>query len=174
MARKRAPGATQAIPARPTMYKGVRMRSRLEADYAGALDRAGREWKYEPTCFAGPDAQWLPDFRTSFGDDPTETYVEVKPAGIMRDLDAQGGHAFEEYVDEILTQMSVAWLSEPSAVLMLAFWTYGADDADFAVLGMHGIPWQAWNVSGYGPLLWPGMGQLLALARTHSNAGSAA
>ena len=154
------------IKARPTTYKGIQMRSRLEADYASSLDRAGRSWKYEPICFAGETAQWLPDFRASFGELATDAYVELKPAGIMHDLEAQGGHAFEQYADEILTRMSVAWLSEPSTPLMLAFWTYGADEPDFTLLGLHGIPWQAWNASGYGPLLWPGMGQLLTLART--------
>ena len=24
-------------------------------------------WEYEPTCFAGPDGQWLPDFRVASG-----------------------------------------------------------------------------------------------------------
>ena len=156
----------KTIKARPTTYKGIQMRSRLEADYAAALDRAERRWEYEPTCFAGENAQWLPDFRASFGETSTDAYVEVKPAGVMHDLEAKGGHAFEQYADEILTKMSVAWLSEPDTPLMLVFWTYGADDPDFILLGMHGIPWQAWGVSGYGPLLWPGMGQLLTLAQT--------
>lgn len=153
------------IKARPTLYKGIQMRSRLEADFAASLDRAGRPWEYEPTCFAGENAQWLPDFRTPYGDARTDVYVEVKPAGIMRDLDAKGGGAFERYADEILTRMSVAWLSEPDTPLMLAFWSYGADDPDFAVLGLHDFPWQAWNSGGYGPLLWPGMGQVALLAQ---------
>ena len=50
------------IPARRTVYKGIEMRYRLEADYASALDRDDQPWKYEPKCFAGPDGQWLPDF----------------------------------------------------------------------------------------------------------------
>jgi hypothetical protein len=163
-------GTGTVIKARPTLYKGVRMRSRLEADYAAALDRAGRRWKYEPTCFAGENAQWLPDFRAAFGDTGTDVYVEVKPAGIMRDLDAQGPPAFERYADEILTRMSVAWLSEPDALLMLVLWTYGADDADLSVLGMRNVPWQAWHAEGYGPLIWPGMGQMLTLAQALSRA----
>ena len=145
------------------------MRSRLEADYASALDRHdGQKWEYEPKAASvvARRGQWLPDFRASFGETSTDAYVEVKPAGVMHDLEAKGGHAFEQYADEILTKMSVAWLSEPDTPLMLVFWTYGADDPDFILLGMHGIPWQAWGVSGYGPLLWPGMGQLLTLAQT--------
>lgn len=40
------------IKARPTIYKGIQMRSRLEADYAAALDRDscrcfGRGWARE-------------------------------------------------------------------------------------------------------------------------------
>lgn len=153
------------IKARPTLYKGIQMRSRLEADYASSLDRAGRSWKYEPTCFASEGAQWLPDFQASFGDVDTSTYVEVKPSGIMRELEAQGGHAFEQYADEILTRMSVAWLSEPEAVLMLVFWTYGATDPDFALMGLRGIPWQAWGIGTPVPLLWPGLGQFPTLAQ---------
>ena len=67
--------STSTIQARPTLYNGIQMRSRLEADYASCLDRGGIDWKYEPTCFAGPDGQWLPDFKTKPGG-----YIEVKPA----------------------------------------------------------------------------------------------
>lgn len=35
-------------PARPTVYKGIKMRSRLEASYAEQLDRDGAHWAYLP------------------------------------------------------------------------------------------------------------------------------
>jgi len=69
------------IPARPTTYNGVRMRSRLEAAYAEQFDAFGWRWEYEPECFASPAGQYLPDFRVwpGFYDEAGPTYIEVKP-----------------------------------------------------------------------------------------------
>jgi hypothetical protein len=50
------------IPSRATTYRGTVMRSRLEASYAQWLDEHEATWAYEPTCYAGPTGQWLPDF----------------------------------------------------------------------------------------------------------------
>jgi RNase P subunit RPR2 len=61
------------IQARPTIYAGVQMRSRLEAAYAESRDRKGVEWEYEPNAFASVDGQYLPDFKIANG------YVEIKP-----------------------------------------------------------------------------------------------
>ena len=74
------------IPARPTSYKGVTMRSRLEAGFAMWLDQMRWSWEYEPECFANEHGQWLPDFVIT--DIPcvssahwlrSPVYVEVKP-----------------------------------------------------------------------------------------------
>lgn len=146
------------IPARPTTYKGIQMRSRLEADYASALDRDGETWKYEPKCFAGPNGQWLPDFRVG-----VNVYIEVKPASLaIWDSEAQ----VDVYtrIDKILTQMTVTWLSEPDALVHLVLWDYGKDQAD-APLVIQGVPgsrplWVAYTPSLLDlPLLWPGMNQ---------------
>jgi hypothetical protein len=51
------------IKARPTIYKGIQMRSRLEAAYAQHLDADNYPWEYEPECFADETGQYLPDFR---------------------------------------------------------------------------------------------------------------
>jgi hypothetical protein len=51
------------MTARPTLYKGVQMRSRLEAGFAMWLDRCGVAWDYEPNCYANELGQYLPDFR---------------------------------------------------------------------------------------------------------------
>lgn len=62
--------------ARPTVYKGTQMRSRMEAAWAGALDLHGdKEWVYEPQCFASEEGQYLPDFVVK----ELHAYVEVKP-----------------------------------------------------------------------------------------------
>ena len=152
------------IKARPTVYKGIQMRSRLEADYASALDRDGETWKYEPTCFAGPDGQWLPDFR--IGHDGI--YTEVKPAHLIV-WDTDSILDVYERVDKILRQMTVAWLSEPKAPLQLVFWTYGVDQiqAPLSILGTPGGPgWLAYTPSTLDlPMLWPGMGQGIAAAK---------
>ena len=50
---------------RPTVYRGVQMRSRLEARYAAAMDYLGWEWIYEPGAFASQDGQYLPDFKVN-------------------------------------------------------------------------------------------------------------
>jgi hypothetical protein len=153
-----------AIPARPTVYKGIKMRSRLEADYASALDRDGETWEYEPTCFAGPDGQWLPDFRVGqYG-----AYVEIKPAYLI-EWDGPEPRDTWNRVDEILERMTVAWLSEPDAILQLIFWTYGAEqvEAPLSILAAHGHgPWVINTASTLDlPLLWPGMGQYDAAVR---------
>lgn len=70
------------LKARPTAYRGIEMRSRLEAKYAQWLDTNGATWEYEPQCFANEDGQYLPDFLirnvwvlVGYFD----VYVEVKP-----------------------------------------------------------------------------------------------
>ncbi len=60
--------------ARPTIYNGIQMRSRLEARYAAHLDAKRATWEYEPSCFASPKGQYLPDFLIN-----GSIYVELKP-----------------------------------------------------------------------------------------------
>jgi hypothetical protein len=81
------------IPARPTVYRGIQMRSRLEAGFAAWLDRREFTWSYEPRCFAIATSQYLPDFVIpkaiatweylghDIGDVTTwrDLYVEVRP-----------------------------------------------------------------------------------------------
>lgn len=50
------------IAARPTMYRGTPMRSRLEAKVAAFLDREKFTWRYEPMAYASRAGQYLPDF----------------------------------------------------------------------------------------------------------------
>ena len=152
------------IPARPSVYKGVRMRSRLEADYASALDRDGETWEYEPTCFAGPDGQWLPDFRVGCDG----VYTEIKPAYLI-EWDTRDLADVYDRIDKILKRMTVAWLSEPKANLRLVFWTYGVKQAEapLAILGSPNPPvWFAYTPGTFDlPLLWPGMEQTAAATK---------
>jgi hypothetical protein len=54
----------------PTAYKGVNMRSRLEARWACMFDLLGWSWEYEPIDLPG----WIPDFRLN-----GHLLVEVRP-----------------------------------------------------------------------------------------------
>lgn len=70
----------ERLKARPTLYRGIQMRSRNEAGFAQWLDRHFWNWEYEPDCFADPTGQYLPDFRVLFNERPgSGIYVEVKP-----------------------------------------------------------------------------------------------
>ena len=63
-----------AIPAIPTMYKGIQFRSRLEARWATFFDLCGWKWDYEPEDLAG----YIPDFMLHF--DKGDVLAEVKPS----------------------------------------------------------------------------------------------
>lgn len=60
----------------PTMYSGIRFRSRLEAKWAAFFDICGWRWEYEPFDLNG----WMPDFLL-LGDQ--RVLVEVKPVTWM-------------------------------------------------------------------------------------------
>jgi hypothetical protein len=68
--------------ARPTKYKGIQMRSRLEARFAAYLDLIGADWRYEPEAFADERGQYLPDFEIVRDGSPRQ-FVEVKPTASL-------------------------------------------------------------------------------------------
>lgn len=116
-----------SIPARPTLYKGIQMRSRLEADFAAYLDGRGEQWKYEPDCFASTDGQWLPDFRVDDSlDSGAPLYIELKPHGLLDEWRKAG----ERYtrINSLMRKMMIARESQPKCHLWLIFWSYGADE----------------------------------------------
>jgi hypothetical protein len=57
----------------PTLYRGRRFRSRLEAKYAALFDQLGWSWEYEPIDLQG----WIPDFVIE--GKPVPILVEIKP-----------------------------------------------------------------------------------------------
>jgi len=59
----------------PTMYRGIQMRSRLEARWAAYLDITDWKWEYEPVDLPG----WIPDFIIYPPWDAKPILVEVKP-----------------------------------------------------------------------------------------------
>ncbi len=94
------------MQARPTVYEGVLMRSRLEARTAAFLDRCRYRWEYEPLAFGARAGQYLPDFWVDYASRPT--YLEVK-----------GPTPDEAGLQDILDRMLVIRASEPDAFLML-------------------------------------------------------
>lgn len=101
--------------ARPTIYRGIQMRSRLEATWAALFDTKTprkmlpfvQSWDYEPLCFGGPSGQYLPDFRLRCNyPHPWTCYAEVKP------IDPSNPQSLMERMEIIL-------LSEPDAYLWL-------------------------------------------------------
>jgi hypothetical protein len=96
--------------ARPTMYKGIQMRSRLEAGFAAWLDRGLVAWTYEPRAYAGENGQYLPDFELpeiSFLGLPTRVFIEVKPR--QPDLEV------------LLMQHAILRASEPECQLIVVW-----------------------------------------------------
>lgn len=60
----------------PTIYKGIQMRSRLEARWAAYWDlRGDTQWNYEPVDLKG----WIPDFEVSIPKAPRPYVAEIKP-----------------------------------------------------------------------------------------------
>jgi len=66
-----------AIKAIPTEYKGIKMRSKLEATWAQFFDAVGFEWEYEKHRLPG----WLVDFSIKMASGEW-LHCEVKPADI--------------------------------------------------------------------------------------------
>lgn len=59
---------------KPTTYKGINFRSRLEARWAAMFDILDWAWEYEPEC----GGAYIPDFLLH-GSPGHQVYVEVKP-----------------------------------------------------------------------------------------------
>lgn len=134
-----------SVQARSTLYKGIQMRSRLEADFARFLDRTDRPWRYEPQCFADERGQYLPDFEVGH-----RSYIEVKPASFP-----------DEQIDPVLDRMAIIWSSQPDARLALVCYEYGVG-IHGQVVADSGREW--WSVDSLGnQWLWPGMGQFDAI-----------
>ena len=109
--------------ARPTTYRGIQMRSRLEARFAATLDKlvdaldGGARWEYEPRAFANERGQYLPDFAiyTEVG---TSWFIEVRP--------------HYEGMVKALAPMQIILDSEPDATLWVvspvgSYWRMGGE-----------------------------------------------
>jgi len=85
-----------SIKAHPTLYNGVRFRSRLEARWACFFDLLEWKWEYEPIDFEG----WTPDFKIkqpcghSECGGSHEMYCEVKPYTDIKEFE---GHPSDSW-----------------------------------------------------------------------------
>jgi hypothetical protein len=98
---------SQTIKARPTVYEGIKMRSRLEAAFAQWLDANNPVgWEYEPSAYGSVSGQYLPDFVVP-GTYPNYQFFEVKP-----NID-------DGVFDDALSRMHIILASQPNADLFV-------------------------------------------------------
>jgi hypothetical protein len=105
----------------PTLYKGIRYRSRLEAKWGAFFELLELGALYEPFDLKG----WIPDF--SIGDD---LLVEVKPVSGTRDpLFVEATHKIEnsgwekdvQIVSHFWPTGSMGWIRQPHAGIEAIF-----------------------------------------------------
>ena len=114
------------IRARPTVYRGTQMRSRLEARFARYLDMTNADWVYEPRAYASEDGDYLPDFEII--QRGHHVFIEVKPTS---DADV---------LEVAMRKMERIWASAPDASLLIVIGDNGR-----ALLGDGGH----WSVVDY-------------------------
>lgn len=114
----------RTIDSTPTEYRGIQMRSKLEADFAGHLDRLGVDWKYEPEIFGPRGAGYLPDFLLGSGNE--RTYVELKPT--------------VEQAEAAKARIAVIWETHPDAVLLIV-----SAEGNRFYAALRGQPWETWQ-----------------------------
>jgi hypothetical protein len=90
--------------ARPTTYKDIEFRSRLEVRFAWHLDGLGEKWAYEPRVYGPKGRGYLPDFQILGAVHPT--FIEVKPTIAQ----AEAAKA----------KVSVIWETHPDALILIA------------------------------------------------------
>ena len=119
---------TDTIDARPVEYRGIQMRSKLEAEFAWYLDERGFEWQYEPRIFGPVGEGYLPDFFIHERGD--RCYIEVKPT-------VAKANAAKD-------RMKIIWEADPDAILLVVSgdgWWQSA---------MPGHGWESWRERWHG------------------------
>ncbi|WP_331025584.1 hypothetical protein [Longimicrobium sp.] len=113
----RAPTPARRHPsvhdARPTLHRGVLLRSALEARWARCLDLAGVPWAYEPRRVVLPGGGWyLPDFQLP----GARAWLEVKGPHFQRMAKVAGLARLEGRQGLVLvgTAPGVAWRMLPA------------------------------------------------------------
>lgn len=118
---------TDTIDPKAIEYRGIQMRSKLEAEFAWWLDDQQFRWQYEPRIFGPIGKGYLPDFLVH---ELGHAYIEVKPT--LKKADAAK------------ERMKVIWTEEPDAVLVIVsgdgWWQATAP----------GRPWESWREHWHG------------------------
>jgi hypothetical protein len=81
------------LRAKPTLYKDIWFRSRLEASFAQWLDVQEVPWIYEPDVLLGQQ-KYQPDFSCPFG--YYSKFIEIKPMVFAREAQLAINSACEE------------------------------------------------------------------------------
>lgn len=90
----------------PTVYRGIQLKSRLEAQCAFLLDRLDWEWKYEPQSYMLPNGvSFTPDFLVPNhglfiecrGYESKKGALQIK--GLRQALETKGGFLIDEAED---------------------------------------------------------------------------
>lgn len=89
--RRRVDSFEEEFRSRPTLYRGIQMRSRIEARWAVIFDFFSLRWEYEPEHYSLPVGNYLPDFWLEGqdcwieikGPHPTE-FEQAKARGLAR------------------------------------------------------------------------------------------
>src|SRR5688572_10352283 len=113
------------IQAIPTIHKGTRFRSKLEAQWAFIFDRAGWRWDYEPVSLG----HYIPDFFLHF---EHTTLVEIKPAFSIGEIESLGEKArCSGYEGPIMILGASKSLSDEAGlpVVGIQWCDYGPDEA---------------------------------------------
>lgn len=119
---------SDTINAKPITYRGIAMRSKLEAEFAWYLDECEFTWEYEPRIFGPVGEGYMPDFYIQENGD--RCYVEVKPT--------------LERANAAKDRMKVIWKSDPDAILIMVSgdgWWQAA---------MPGYDWESWRERWHG------------------------
>lgn len=120
------------VQAIPTTYSGVRMRSRLEARCAQALDVIGIPWAYEPFVVYVPSVRgsgYLPDFQL-WPSSVIPWFVEIKPTAIYGRTHADPGD-----LSTAVEKLGRVRHSRPHATLVL--WLADPRDAQMGQVLVH-------------------------------------
>jgi hypothetical protein len=109
----------------PVKYKGIQMRSALEARHAGKLDMSRLTWKYEPERFYSKADTYLPDFWVQMPDGG-DCYLELNGATPKK-------------LPAIKRRMEIIWETRPDAFLCIII------DQDSRMWGAHGNGDRVWR-----------------------------
>lgn len=107
-AARSAPAPDEEVVARPTVYRDVKFRSALEANWAHTLDRMSIEWEYERWLYRTPAGErYLPDFWLP----AVRTFIEVKG------LHMQRMHKPQELAEEVRTGDVIVLIGFPPRMI---------------------------------------------------------